>query len=81
MQNALLEMEFQFKDDTAEKRNRVLKRIEEMDGDSLQWVYNTIFYDELIESASKLPKPRVKLTNKQIVAAIQKGRKENGFYK
>ena len=81
MQNALLEIEFQFKDDTAEKRNRVLKRIEEMDGDSLQWVYNTIFYDELIESASKLPKPRVKLTNKQIVAAIQKGRKENGFYK
>ena len=81
MQNALLEIEFQFKDDTAEKRNRVLKRIEEMDGDSLQWVYNTIFYDELIESASKLPKPRVKLTNKQIVAAIQQGRKENGFYK
>ena len=81
MQNALLEVEFQFKDDTADKRNRVLKRIEEMDDDSIQLVYNTIFYEELIESASKLPKPRVKLTNKQIVAAIQKGRKANGFYK
>lgn len=74
------EMIKQWGSDTAEKRKKVLEKIKMLNGAELQVMYQSLFFDEIMEAFNKLPKPKKQLTEKEIDDAIFKSRKERGFY-
>lgn len=74
------EMIKEWGNDTEEKRKKVLEKIKTLDGPELQVIYQSLFFDEIMESLRNLPKPAKQLTEKEIDEAIFKSRKERGFY-
>ncbi len=63
-----------------EKRRKVLEKIKTIDEAELQVIYQSLFFDEIIDTFNQLPKPARPLTNKEIDDAIFKSRKKRGFY-
>lgn len=74
------EMIKEWGNDTEEKRKKVLEKIKTLDGAELQVIYQSLFFDEIMEAFNQLPKPSKHLTEKEIDDAIFKSRKERGFY-
>lgn len=80
MSSIFEEMIKEWGNDTEEKRKKVLEKIKTLDRAELQIIYQSIFFDEIMETFNQLPKPSKQLTEKEIDDTIVKSRKERGFY-
>ncbi len=67
-------------DVSEEKRKKVLEKIKIMDGADLRVIYQSLFFDEIMETFDQLPQPKKQLTEKERDGSIFKSLKERGFY-
>jgi len=63
-----------------EKRRKTIQKIKELPADELQIIFQSLFKDEIIAGFDSLPKPRKKVTVKELNDYMTNKRKENGFY-
>ena len=80
MENSFEETIKEWGNDTEEKRRKVLDTIKNLDAAELQVIYQSLFFDEIIETFNRIPAPSKQLTEKEIDDVIFKSRRESGFY-
>jgi hypothetical protein len=63
-----------------EKRRKTIEKVKELPPNELQIIFQSLFKDEIIAGFDSLPKPRKKVTVKELNDYMTNKRKENGFY-
>jgi hypothetical protein len=63
-----------------EKRGKTIEKVKELPPNELQIIFQSLFKDEIIAGFDSLPKPRKKVTVKELNDYMTNKRKENGFY-
>ncbi|TAD86915.1 MAG: hypothetical protein EAY75_06810 [Bacteroidetes bacterium] len=63
-----------------EKRRKTIQKVKELPANELQVIFQSLFKDEIIAGFDSLPKPRKKVTVKELNDYMTNKRKENGFY-
>jgi uncharacterized protein YaaR (DUF327 family) len=63
-----------------EKRRKTIEKVKELPPNELQIIFQSLFKDEIIAGFDSLPKPRKKVTVKELNDYLTNKIKENGFY-